>query len=70
MTDLGTLGGTKSHAYGINDSGQIVGGPETTSMTLITLLLQRLEDDRPGHTRRNAENAFDINDSGQIVGYA
>ena len=30
MTDLGTLGGTNSVAYGINASGQVVGYAHTT----------------------------------------
>jgi probable HAF family extracellular repeat protein len=31
MIDLGTLGGSTSHANGINERGQIVGNSETTT---------------------------------------
>jgi len=31
VTDLGSLGGTTSYAYGINNSGQVVGEAMTSS---------------------------------------
>ena len=56
MTDLGTLGGTISSATGINASGQVVGNATTHRQHCLSRLpLQRLDDDRPGHTRRNEQ---------------
>jgi probable HAF family extracellular repeat protein len=75
MTDLGTLARTNgsSHAYGINDNGQVVGCSSTTNGDDAFIYsggkmtdLNNLIPANPGWTLTQA-NA--INDSGQIVGF-
>jgi probable HAF family extracellular repeat protein len=73
MSELGTLGGSTSWAYGINSAGQIVGDANTASGADHAYLyangtmtdLNGLIDPDSGWT---LATAFAINDNGQIVG--
>jgi probable HAF family extracellular repeat protein len=70
MIDLGTLGGTVSEAYGINNKGEIVGWSTTAAPSRHHAFLYSggvMHDlgTLPGGT---ASDAYAINDYGQIVG--
>ncbi len=74
MTDLGTFGGIYSIAWGINDSGEVVGRANLTTGAQHAFLysngtmtdLNTLISQSSGWT---LEDARDINDNGWIVGY-
>ena len=75
MTDLGTLGGTQSNAFGINDEGQVVGSSQLASGTVthaflysggaMTDLNSLADNSAAGWTLTQASG---INDLGWIVG--
>ncbi len=71
LTDLGTLGGTASTAYGINSSGEVVGSSLTAgnAATHAYVYTQGTITDL-GTLGGSTSEAFAINDNGQIVGYA
>jgi probable HAF family extracellular repeat protein len=76
MTDLGTLGGLSSSAYGINDAAQVVGsaatkGPisGTSGATHAFLYSSGTMADLGLLGGYSISVATDINDSGQVVGY-
>lgn len=69
MTDLGTLGGQDSYAYGINNSGQIVGNSATTNYSTHAFLYSEGKMiDLGTLSEGDFSYAYSINNSGQIVG--
>src|SRR5437867_4086262 len=77
VTDLGTLGGSWSLAYGINASGQVVGTSATTGAPDIYHAFRTAPNspinpatDDLGTLGGSWSRAFGINASGQVVGDA
>ena len=70
MMDLGTLGGASSSAYGINDSGQVVGQADTPGGQHHAFLYNGGKMIDLGTLGGANSSAHDINDSGQIVSAA
>jgi probable HAF family extracellular repeat protein len=69
--DLGTLGGPNSEAYGINDSGKIVGYGDATNGSYAAFWNNSSSSPLSlGGLGGSYSAALGINDSGQIVGWA
>jgi S-layer protein (TIGR01567 family) len=68
MTDIGTLGGSNSCAYGINDKGQIVGSSETDTGEYHAFLWQNGVMTDIGTLGGSNSYAYGINNKGQVVG--
>ena len=70
ITDLGTLGGTSSYAYGINSLGAVVGAAETSSGDQHAFLYSNGVMSDLGTLGGSSSEARAINDQGQVVGSA
>jgi probable HAF family extracellular repeat protein len=70
MTDLGTLGGTSSRAFGVNVQGQVVGDSTTASGASHAFVWEIGVMTDLGTLGGTYSNASSINDRGVIVGSA
>lgn len=71
VTDLGTLGGSSSQAYGINDAGQVVGKADTSSGFRHAFLWdQGTMNDLGTVDGYSYSSAYKINNVGQVIGSA
>jgi probable HAF family extracellular repeat protein len=73
ITDLGTLGGTLSHARAINDRGMVVGGSELACDCKGHPFLWwggMMHDIDPPGGGSSSDDAYGINNLGQVVGDA
>ena len=68
LTDLGTLGGLTSSAYGINDDGQVVGDSYTSGGYDHAFLYSGGTMHDLGTLGGIESQAYGINNSGQVVG--
>jgi probable HAF family extracellular repeat protein len=69
MHDLGTLGGTNSFGYDINDSGQVVGAAYTSDPFAHAYRYDGTMHDL-GTLGGTTSFAYGINNNGQVVGFA
>ena len=70
IIDLGTLGGTNSAAFGINESGQVVGYAETISGEEDAFLYTSGTMKDLGTLGGTFSDANGINDADQVVGFS
>ncbi|MHC5184578.1 MAG: DUF3466 family protein [Planctomycetota bacterium] len=71
ITDLGTLGGTSSRAYGINESGQIVGKSDITGDSVShAFLYDGIKMHDLGTLGGPSSNAISLNDNAEVVGHS
>ena len=78
VTDLGTLGGNESYAYGVNLSGQVAGTSQLTSsaypnhafLTSPNSPINPATDSLGALDGGSWSDAYAVNDSGEVVGYS